>query len=76
ADAACWGVAMLAARGAGLADERGERREARHFSLASRLSPPSDGALVPQPDAAAYYRERMGVYRALYDALRPISHAL
>jgi xylulokinase len=66
-DAACRGAASLAARGLSQDDA----------SVPIAAPPGNDvETFMPEPARAARYRERLEVYRVLYDALRPINHAL
>lgn len=66
-EAACWGAARLAAAGAGLLP-----------GPAAKGATPADSApcFAPDPERAEYYRGRLELFRSLYEALRPVSHAL
>ncbi len=64
-EAACWGAAKLAGRGAGLMrpdEESLDHSEARIF--------------LPDQERSGYYRDRLAVYRGLYGALRPLHATL
>lgn len=64
-EAACWGAARLAGEGAGLLGIGVAHRACR---------PPA--RFFPHPERSGYYRQRMGTYGQLYNALRAVSATL
>jgi xylulokinase len=64
-EAACWGAAKLAGRGAALLGSG-------TTTVESSESP----TFLPDPERSQYYRDRLALYRELYGALRPLHAAL
>src|SRR3712207_6364641 len=60
-EAACWGAAKLAGRGAELLG-----------SGTTTLGSSNPPTFLPDPERSQYYRDRLALYRELYGTIRPL----